>query len=271
MKIMPVDDVHLEFSPDFSLVNRGADVAILAGDICVAHVLHKLSKTQFDPGEMRKVELAQNFYAFIKDVCDNFKHVIYVMGNHEHYQGHIDTTQDILKQYLDFDNLHILENEYVDIDGYRFIGCTLWTDMNKGDPITDYSIRSMMNDFRLIQIKGENYRKFTPRDAFKKHKESLTFIDKASKDHDNVIVVTHMSPSEQSVHPKYKGEYIMNGGYRSSLDEFILDRPQIKGWFFGHQHDASDFMIGDTRVVSNPRGCPGEDNEGFNPELVVEL
>ena len=128
-----------------------------------------------------------------------------------------------------------------------------------------------MNDFRLIQVKEQNYRKFTPLDAIRKHEESLRYIDNASKDQEKVIVVTHMSPSEQSVHPKYKGQFIMNGGYRSHLDEFILDRPQIRGWVFGHQHDASDFMIGNTRVVSNPRGYPGEDNEGFNPDLVLEF
>jgi hypothetical protein len=33
-----------------------------------------------------------------------------------------------------------------------------------------------------------------------------------------------------------------------------MDRPQIKLWTHGHTHELFDYMIGDTRVVCNPRG-----------------
>jgi hypothetical protein len=46
----------------------------------------------------------------------------------------------------------------------------------------------------------------------------------------------------------------MNGGYSSELSEFILDHPQIKLWTHGHTHEPFDYMIGDTRIVCNPRG-----------------
>jgi hypothetical protein len=46
----------------------------------------------------------------------------------------------------------------------------------------------------------------------------------------------------------------MNGAYSSDLDQFILDRPQIKLWTHGHTHEPFDYMIGSTRVVCNPRG-----------------
>jgi len=36
-----------------------------------------------------------------------------------------------------------------------------------------------------------------------------------------------------------------------------MDRPQIKLWTHGHMHNASDYMIGETRVVCNPRGYVG--------------
>jgi hypothetical protein len=53
----------------------------------------------------------------------------------------------------------------------------------------------------------------------------------------------------------------MNGGYRSELSEFILDHPQIKLWTHGHMHDPFDYMIGTTRVVCNPRGYAGHDEQ----------
>ena len=46
----------------------------------------------------------------------------------------------------------------------------------------------------------------------------------------------------------------MNGGFASNLSEFIMDRPQIKVWQHGHMHNVSDYMMGETRVVCNPRG-----------------
>jgi hypothetical protein len=46
----------------------------------------------------------------------------------------------------------------------------------------------------------------------------------------------------------------MNGGYHSDLSEFILDRPGIKLWTHGHTHEDFDYMIGECRVVCNPRG-----------------
>jgi hypothetical protein len=46
----------------------------------------------------------------------------------------------------------------------------------------------------------------------------------------------------------------MNGAYSTDLDNWILDRRQIKLWTHGHTHESFDYMIGTTRVVCNPRG-----------------
>jgi hypothetical protein len=64
----------------------------------------------------------------------------------------------------------------------------------------------------------------------------------------------------------------MNGGYHSDLSEFILDRPAIKLWTHGHTHEEFDYMIGDTRVVCNPRGYIGYEELANNFKLkVVEV
>ena len=46
----------------------------------------------------------------------------------------------------------------------------------------------------------------------------------------------------------------MNGAYSTNLDDFILDRRQIRLWTHGHTHEDFDYMIGGCRVVCNPRG-----------------
>ena len=59
----------------------------------------------------------------------------------------------------------------------------------------------------------------------------------------------------------------MNGAYYSDLSEFILDRPCIKLWVHGHMHDTFDYMIGSTRVVCNPRGYAGHEEQADRFEL----
>jgi hypothetical protein len=68
------------------------------------------------------------------------------------------------------------------------------------------------------------------------------------------VVVGHHSPSRLSTHPKYQDQFIMNGGYSSELDDFILDHPQIKLWTHGHTHEDFDYQIGSCRILCNPRG-----------------
>ena len=117
-----------------------------------------------------------------------------------------------------------------------------------------------MNDFHIIRNSQQNYRKFLPMDAVAHHKSTLAYI-KQTVDADpnkHYVVVGHMAPSALSIHPNYKNEYYMNGGYHSDLSEFILDRPQITHWFHGHMHNPSDYMMGETRIVCNPRGYHGE-------------
>jgi hypothetical protein len=65
----------------------------------------------------------------------------------------------------------------------------------------------------------------------------------------------------------------MNGAYSSSLDDFIMDHPQIKTWVHGHMHDAVDYMIGTTRLLSNPRGYKGYEEQAdvFDPGFYFEV
>jgi hypothetical protein len=59
----------------------------------------------------------------------------------------------------------------------------------------------------------------------------------------------------------------MNGGYSSSLDFFIESHPQIKLWTHGHTHETFDYVVGETRVVCNPRGYIGYEDRADNFKL----
>jgi Icc-related predicted phosphoesterase len=287
MKIAIASDVHLEFG-DLILKNEeNADVLILSGDICVAADFRKS-----DPYGIVGKGKSERYIDFFSRCAFQFPRVIYVAGNHEHYNGDYAETFTILRNYLGhIENLHILDKEHVTINDVTFIGGTLWTDMNAQDPVTLSHIRGMMNDFRIIENSSEmiSYKtmvnaydddsnvkldanglpiqqaefhkrpaKFTPENSVTDHKKMLEYIQVTTamlgENTNKYVVVGHHAPSKASTHPRYQTEVIMNGAYSSRLDQFILDNPQIKLWTHGHTHEEFDYMIGTTRVVCNPRG-----------------
>jgi hypothetical protein len=259
MKIALASDVHLEFG-DLEFDNTdNADVLILGGDICVG-----ADMTQRDPYNTMGEEYRSNrFHAFFQRCCDRFPHVIFIVGNHEHYNGDFVKTIPHFKDVLGYlTNLHILEKEIWVLDDVTFIGGTLWTDMNRRDTRTLHEISRMMNDFRcvnnsakLADQRGWNGR-FSTTDAADDHDAMLEYIRLMieGKFDQKFVVVGHHAPSRLSTHPRYAHEAIMNGGYSSELDNFILDHPQIKLWTHGHTHEDFDYCIGSTRILCNPRG-----------------
>jgi Icc-related predicted phosphoesterase len=241
-------------------------VLILSGDICVAHSLHDhpidkpVPEDAMKPG--RNQSAAYKYREFFDHVSKEYEHVVYVAGNHEFYHGRYPDAYDWLYEEMKrYDNIHFLDKDDITIDDVTFVGGTLWTDMNRADPTTMQLIEGMMNDFRVIRNSTFNYRRFAPGDAVNDHRQTLEYI-KGVVDSDTskkYVVVGHHAPTALSIHETYKNEYYMNGGYYSDLSEFILDRPQIVLWTHGHMHNPSDYMMGETRIVCNPRGYKGHD------------
>jgi len=269
MKIALTSDIHLEFGDWYPVNPENADVLILSGDILVACELEKL---QGDSNGFLDQAKGHRFREFLVNCKRNYKHVIYVMGNHEHYHGDFAVSHKVLRKECNDTDIHFLDKESVTIDDVTFIGGTLWTDMNKEDSLTLYHIRKMMNDFRIVNngdrflnFKDEEGKfharvaRFSPEDAVEDHRKMIEYIKVVIDNNptDKFVVVGHHAPSKLSIKPQYENDTLMNGGYSSDLSEFILDRPQIKVWTHGHTHHEFDYMIGTTRIVCNPRGYVG--------------
>jgi len=264
MKIALTSDIHLEFG-DWNPSNpEGADVLILGGDIMVAAEFGRP-----DPYNIMMSKKEEQYRNFLDKCKTNYDHVIYIMGNHEHYHGDFATTKGILSEACDKAGVTLLDKETITIDDVTFIGGTLWTNMNNEDPMTLHAMSGMMNDFRCVMNSNRvvNFKdtegkfrtrpaKFSPDDAVVDHKEMLDYIRLMieGKWDQKFVVVGHHAPSRASTHPRFKDEYLMNGGYSTELSEFIMDHPQIKAWTHGHTHEEFDYMIGSTRVICNPRG-----------------
>lgn len=258
MELTLFSDLHLEHFNACQIFEVGTgDVLVLAGDILTAKHL----KTN---GYLKNVYLR-----FLKDCSENYKDIIYIDGNHSFYGYNYEGTVKTIASYLP-NNFHYLENSKVSIGDYVFMGGVLWTDHNKENPLNMMENRCVMNDYSNIRITA-NYRKLNPEDTLRIHKETKLYLETQLEEHkdDKVIVVTHMAPSYQSVDPIYKTSSY-NSAYCSDLDDWILERPQIKYWFHGHMHSPSDYKIGECRVMCNPKGYPGQQT-GYNPNFRLKI
>ena len=271
MKIALASDLHLEFQ-DINLKNtEGAEVLILSGDIMVAEDLH--NHPEMDYGMYSNVNIADlgrrqatalRFRDFLKRVSFEFPHVIYIAGNHEFYHGKWKASLQYLRdECAKFPNVYFLERDVKVINEVSFIGATLWTDCNNGDPLTLHALADMMNDYRIIRNDEHGYSKLRPAHTMYRHQQTLEYLKAILPDMKDkrVVFVGHHGPSTMSTHPRFMNDSLMNGGYRSDLSELILDHPEIVLWTHGHMHDPFDYMIGTTRVVCNPRGYAGHDEQ----------
>ena len=309
MKIAICSDIHLEFG-DINLQNtENADVLILGGDICVAADIGRP-----DPHNILEGARSNRIVDFFKRCSFQFPHVVYIMGNHEHYHGDFATSGNKIKSMLEsnmLSNVYLLDKESKMIDDVTFIGGTLWTDMNEHNEMTMQHVSHRMNDFRCVDNSarvlnrrvpiyeenpnftpdGKNGGKyntkengsyiqigfkiktepstFSPEDAYDDHKKMVGYIQSVieGKFDQKFVVVGHHAPSRLSTHPRYKHDTLMNGAYSSSLDDFIVDHPQIKLWTHGHTHEDFDYMVGSARIVCNPRGYDGHESRADTFEL----
>jgi len=258
-------DVHLEFG-DLEFTNEGADVLVLAGDIMIAQYLYDHTpdsiQKSLDQGNKlgnRQLE-AIKYRKFLEQVSGQFKHVIMIAGNHEFYHGRWYQALDTLRHECNqFANVYFLEDQVKEIDDVMFVGSTLWTDMNKNDWYTKYQVKNGMSDFRIIKNDKNNYHSLHPDDVIVRHAKSLEFIKTTvANTSKKVVVVTHHAPSDLSIAECYKDQQLMNGAYRTNLEDFVMDS-NINLWCHGHTHHSFDYMLGNTRIVCNPRGYVGHE------------
>lgn len=241
MFIREQSDLHLEICKYHipPMVGDEASTLILSGDICTAH------------------KLGEDVKNFFENASTRFKHIVYVPGNHENYREHIGKVDTKIREFLkvnEYDNVHYLNQESVVLDGVAFIGATLWTDVNKGNPIAQHMIEAGLNDYKAIRI--ADYRKLRARDTILLHIRHKQFIfDEVARlralGH-KTVVVSHHAPSALSIHPQYKGDPLNDAYYSDMADEVMDKGPDL--WTHGHMHHTFDYELGATRVICNPRG-----------------
>lgn len=257
MQIRFITDIHRESGP-FLLERTEADkdrILVIAGDLTV------------------------NDYVIdaLLEVAPGFRAVIYVLGNHEFEGANISNARTYLElqinKYSELKNVYVLNNDYAIIEGVRFIGSTYWSDFNNADWFAMHASKDKVSDFEFISIDRVKSRKFHPTDAVELHTQSKRFIEEMCRipfDGETVIV-THFAPSFKSMDLIWETRLGAIKHYFASNDDNVVGYSGAKYWLHGHIHSSKDYMLGDTRVICNPRGNAVWGNKDFNPNLILEV
>jgi Icc-related predicted phosphoesterase len=248
MRLHILCDLHLEFGTA-KIPATDADVVVLAGDIHLGREGRRWARNQFPA-----------------------KPVVYVLGNHEFYRHSLPELTETLKRETDGSQIHLLENRAVEINGYTFLGCTLWTDFRLS-PDPEGAMRAAeatMSDYSIIRFSPEG-RVLRAGDTARLHAESVAWLrnELAKCDAARTIVVTHHAPSARS-EASFHANSQLNSAFASNLDS-LVEQCHVPLWIHGHTHYNVDYIIGSTRVLTNQRGYPDEVSKGFDPSLVVEI
>ncbi len=246
MKIQVLSDLHLEFPENnFRFFDAGADVIVLAGDI----------------GNWK------NSLKLINTLFSQDRDIVYVAGNHEFYGTSLEEGYNFLdKESRKYPNIHFLEKSVFEKGDAVFLGTTLWSDFNL---FGDYhrakkEVKRRIADFSYIKkLSGEN---ITPDFIRERFEQSLQFLEesmnKCSKKHKNIVVITHHLPSKKALSPYSFKRTILGydptpSAFASNLDNFIEAHPEITLWIHGHSHynyPENKIRIGNTILTCNQLG-----------------
>lgn len=210
------------------------------------------------------------------DIKDQFKHIVYVAGNHEYYGQEVALVQRHIHQRLSaHDNLHFLENAYLELDDCLILGATLWTDIGDYDEGAIAVCAKYMNDYKCINIgTPEDKRVLQPQDTINMHKQSLDYfeqvIDSASKP---VVIVTHHAPSFGSVSDEDIGLFDdrIQCAYATNLYDWLSVRNhKVVTWCHGHTHKSMIYRLAGVPVITNAKGYHNE-KTGFKADFTFSL
>lgn len=202
-RIHVLSDLHLDTGPYALPSDLEFDILVAAGDI-------------------GPIEVSVPWLAAIG------KPVVYVLGNHEHYDRAFTDTLTAAKALATGTQVHVLERESVTIEGVRFLGATLWTSFGDWHPELVREASRRMLDYHYIEegtwrSKGTNDNKqkfrynklgikvrepepgtvpkFHPAIAYCEHTQTIKWLERMLKADSNIptVVVSHHAPTFEAL------------------------------------------------------------------------
>lgn len=260
-----VSDIHIDFYLRYKdcsfdnlkttklheiFANRRGEVLVIAGDI----------------GHYND----QNIF-FLKALREYFGYekVFLVLGNHDYYllqesiRKHYNNSSfkrihEIKKMCRELDGVHLLSGDIVEYKDIKFGGSTLWYDGKyiqrldikiSKEGITELWQRKMLDASMIYGIKRFD-------SLYLRELERLRKIyDKCD------VMITHINPSIDPKHTPAKYTLDKLNGFYSFDGEFYIENSSANYWVFGHIHESIEYEINNTKVMSNPLGYPGENQD----------
>jgi predicted phosphodiesterase len=259
LKIRIVSDLHLDVCHMTQRPDEGADFAFISGDSCNGRSVDTIAPV-------------------LEHIFPE-PHIFIITGNHEGYrQPDYESMQARLALSCSGTRVRLLERTRADVGGFAILGATLWTDFelfgsHRREDAMSASAAFMM-DYRVI---GRDGTIITPDDTLSWHLRDRAWIEselaacKASST--PAIVMTHHAPSRASLAPKYALD-LSSAGFVSDLPSTSFDGARL--WIHGHTHTSFDYMVGNCRVICNPRGYTttpdfSTENPLFNPDFIIDI
>lgn len=238
MKLTLLSDIHLEYLKSYQKIlsrishhKHKTDVCILAGDI----------------GHHTK-PIYSDFLGEIKKI---FKDVIVIPGNHEYLvRKEIYKIDEEINDICFRNKCIFLNKSTVKINGIKFIGCTLWSDI--GLPSTNINLKNQMYSNTIWQNLYDDHLRWLQLE-----------LDKNEKS----VVITHHCPTFKLRHEYYN---LTEGSkyFYSHLDHLIKD--PIKLWLCGHSHRANNIIINNIPIIMNPIGYNNEASL-WNDSMIIDV
>ena len=268
MIVQYISDIHQEFKnadivPKL-LKNIGADVLVLAGDICAINLQEDLEK----------------FISLLAFYCPRNKYIIHVAGNHEYYttapQATKNDCMDAVNRKFKALNKQFPNYLYLNCDAvtltindkpYMFIGATLWTKVQTSD--LEF-VQGAMNDYNFIYLnRGGIPTKFNVEEMQKLHLKHRYFIKKAidhaaTQDIPVIVVTHHKSVADTPEQKKTR----LTQAYETDITH--LYKHPVKVVIWGHTHIHYMNINNNITYASNPKGYPSQ-HCGFKPDVGIRI
>jgi len=262
MLIDIISDLHLSHyrtGKNFNLLDffRGlysghhvfSDILVIAGDVDI------------------KIPDVLEFLTKIKEF-GGYKYILYVPGNNELYMDEEDFSQfgSSYRKYnylirsvnsLSDQGIFALDGTFIEIEGYRFGGATMWYD---GSYLKLKYTEEKAYKESLCRLSGacsvNNGYAVSERstDLFAWQKQKMNkIVSKVD------VFISHVGPipEDDFLDPVYRS-YDTNSFFAFDGREILKENKNLKVWISGHSHAVIDAYYYDTRFICNALGYPRE-------------
>jgi hypothetical protein len=160
---------------------------------------------------------------------------------------------------LHLQGITVLDNEVAELEGVRFFGSTLRTDLSGRSESEITAVRKGMGEYFFVKTRTQDAEqplaKLRPNDTSRAHEAAWAKLKQAvtAEPRCRTVVITHHPPSALGANPRFSGNGL-DPAYVSNHDEEIAIFENVPVWVHGHTHIAKAYKIGNTILRSNALG-----------------